>query len=478
MDNGKSKDKFPRMMIVAAPEPQLPLTEVLRIFNRSQIFVCLGAVITTVGVLAAAFAMLRRRLDPLLSWFALFAILYGVRLVIRYQPTFQLGVQSQTFLRLSVGIGYLVPIPAFLFFRTLQILNRVGRVTILLVSPLLVMLSLLTLAIGPRFLISNINNLIVTVSVVILAVELLMDRSQPRDIKLIQRGLIVFLGCALYENAAGLFHLPAANIEPFSFLVLLAALGTVAARRTLAREHQLTVIQEELQIAQRIQMSILPESFPESRSFRVAARYQPMTAVAGDLYEFLLSGDDEAGLLIADVSGHGVPAALIASMVKMAATSQKSSADNPAAVLTGMNQALHGNTQTQFVTAGYVYMNARTRELRYAAAAHPPLLLLRSGAVTEIEENGLMLAAFDFASYQTRIMPLEPGDRLVMYTDGLLEAANAAEEEFGSHRLSQAVRESANLPVTEASKQIVARAQAWAVAQNDDLTVVVCDCLA
>src|ERR1700760_4879722 len=102
-------------MVITAIGPNIPVGEALRIFNRSQVFVCLGAVITAVGLLAAAFSILRRRLDSLLLWFALFAMLYGVRLAIRYQPMWQLGARSPIFERLAVGIGYLVPIPAFLF---------------------------------------------------------------------------------------------------------------------------------------------------------------------------------------------------------------------------------------------------------------------------------------------------------------------------------------------------------------------------
>jgi phosphoserine phosphatase RsbU/P len=458
--------------------PQLPVSEALRIFNRSQVFVCLGAVFTTVGLLAAGFSALRRRLDPLLLWFALFAVLYGVRLAIKYQPMWALGVDVPLLRRMLMGIGFLVPIPAFLFFRALGLLNKLGKTLILVVSPLLVALCLVTLVIGPRPFLDHINSFVITISLALFTVELLRDASQARDTWLIRSGLVIFIVCAVYENLSDFFPLPYFHIEPFAFMVLLGALGIVAARRTLEREQQLTLIEKELQIAQRIQVSILPGEFPPSRSFQVAARYLPMTAVAGDLYEFLLSGDDEAGLLIADVSGHGVPAALIASMVKMAATSQRSLASDPAAVLKGMNEALCGNTQSQFVTAGYLYVNARTRELKYAGAAHPPLLLLRGEKVMEVEENGLMLAAFDFSTYSTRIIELEPGDRLVMYTDGLLEAANAAQEEFGQERLSAAIRESAAMTVTEASERIVARAQAWSIAQNDDLTVVVCDCLA
>ena len=124
-----------------------------------------------------------------------------------------------------------------------------------------------------------------------------------------------------------------------------------------------------------------------------------MTAVAGDFYDFLVAGESSAGLFIADVSGHGVPAALIASMVKMAAISQRECATHPAQVLTGMNRTLFGNTQGQYVTAAYASLDADGELLYYAAAGHPAMLLLREGKVTEISENGLLLGAMDGIEY-------------------------------------------------------------------------------
>jgi sigma-B regulation protein RsbU (phosphoserine phosphatase) len=103
------------------------------------------------------------------------------------------------------------------------------------------------------------------------------------------------------------------------------------------------------------------------------------------------------------------------------------------------------------------------------------MLLLRDGKVVEIAENGLMLAAFTFATYATAVHPLEPGDRLVLYTDGLLEAANAQGEEFGPHRLGSLLRDSARLNAEQAADHIVSSLKAWARSQNDDLTVLICD---
>src|SRR5262249_36502993 len=247
----------------------------------------------------------------------------------------------------------------------------------------------------------------------------------------IRWGLLIFVAFVVWQNAMQFFPNSLPQVEPFGFAAFLGSLGFVAARTSLRRDQQLKEIQKELEGAGPIQLSILPGEFPASINFQVAARYVPVTSVAGDFYDYTIADDQQVGLLIADVSGHGVPAALIASMVKLAAASQRRVAADPCRFMAGVNSALLGNTQNQFVTAAYVYLNAELGELRYSAAAHPPMLLLRNGGVTPIEQNGLMLAAFSFASYSTGVHRLQVGDRIVMYTDGVLEASNAAGDFFG-----------------------------------------------
>jgi len=455
-------------------DPQFARSEVLRIFNHAQVYLFLGAAITTVGLLAAFFSLLRRRFDALLLWFALFAVFYGIRLAMNYQLLRLLGEHSLAFERLSMVISFLIPIPAFFFFRQLNLLGGVGRLLLWVVCPIVFVNALATLIVGPREIFFQINNIFIITSLVTVAVVILRIGPGSPDITIVRRGLFVFIAGALFDNVVGLFH-HFYNIEPFTFLALLASLGIVAGRRNLAREQELTLIQKELDIAQQIQLSILPASFPPSRNFSVAARYLPMTSVAGDFYDFFTISEHEAGLLIADVSGHGIPAALIASMVKLAATTQRANAGNPDQILLGMNGMLYGHTQNQFITAGYVYLNAGTQELRYAAAAHPPMLLLRNGEIIEIVENGLMLAAFSFADYSTATRPIQSGDRLVLYTDGLLEAANLQQEEFGPDRFHGLLRETAALSNTDAADRIIASIQTWSAAQNDDLTILMCD---
>ncbi len=458
-------------------DPQFARSDVLRDFNHSEVYLLLGASITTIGLLAGCFSLLRRRVDPLLLWFALFAILYGVRLDLGYQLLWALDLHPLLLQRVTLVIQCLIPIPAFFFFSALNLSGGRARILSTVVWPVAISLAVASLFLGHRELVQVINNVFVVTALLAVIISFVRFRADKPDIVLMRRGLLVFIACTVFDNITGLLgHFY--NIEPFSFLILLACLGVVAGRRALAGEQQLTNLQKELEIAQGIQLSILPAAFPVTKNFRVAARYLPMTTVAGDFYDFLLANDTELGILVADVSGHGVPAALIASMVKLAAVSQRARGDCPSELLTGMNDTLIGNTQRQFVTAGYVYLNAVSQEFRYAAAGHPPMLLLREGKVTAITENGMPLALFKVAAYETLGGSLQSGDRLVLYTDGVLEAANRQLEEFGEERLHALVRASGAGTATEAADRIVAAIQQWSPAQGDDVTVVVCDYLA
>jgi sigma-B regulation protein RsbU (phosphoserine phosphatase) len=287
-------------------------------------------------------------------------------------------------------------------------------------------------------------------------------------------GLSVFVALVLWTNVSEVLGHPA-RFEFYGFAILLCCLGYVAARRTLERDQQWSSIQQELDIARRIQMSILPAGSPNSEDFCVATRYRAMTSVAGDFYEFLQTEDGGLGLLVADVSGHGVPAALIASMVKVAVQSQRHMQDDPASLLAAVNQALCGNAQNQFVTAAYVYLDAKSGELRYAGAGHPPLLLLREGEVIQIEENGLVMALMPSATYTSRMVELRRGDRILLYTDGILEPTNASEEEFGYERVIGLLKESARHSAEQAADAILGAVTAWSASQQDDLTIMICD---
>src|SRR6266576_6121433 len=192
---------------------------------------------------------------------------------------------------------------------------------------------------------------------------------------------------------------------------------------------QLLALNNELEMAREIQLSILPHSVPGVPGLDIAARFFPMTSVAGDFYDFIQVDDTHLGILIADVSGHGLPSALIASMLQVALTGQAHHAAEPAEVLAGLNRALCGKFTHNFVTAAYVYLDLEKQLMRYAVAGHPPVLQWRNstGTTSKVLQNGLVLGMFNEATYEALELILEPGDRHVLYTDGVVEAANPAQ---------------------------------------------------
>lgn len=456
--------------------------QVLQALQDDGPYLFLGSAFTTVGMVTAVFAFVERKFNATLFWLGLFSILYGVRLCLQ-RPSFELMLPQwqltpppgpQRYSTLVHSINYLVPIPAFFYFYTAGFLGGRGRRIAIPVAVFFTALFAATWILGPRSTIDRINSVLVIGGLCVLLFFLFRHKAKDKDFRFVQIGLITFVVCAFLDNFAH-FASYKSNFEPLGFAFFLETLLYVAVRRTLRRDKELGEIQNELEIARRIQTAILPGEYPKSGCFQVAARYCPMKSVAGDLYDYVVAEEKQAGLLVADASGHGVPAAMIASMVKLAASSQRGNAGEPAALLAGMNQALFGNTQNQFVTAAYVHLDAREASLRYAAAAHPPMLMLRDGKVTSVEQNGLMLAAFAEAAYTTAVLTLERGDRLVLYTDGIVEAANAEETEFGQERLGALLMESRRMTPQAAVDHVIAKVQTWSKVQGDDLTVLICD---
>ncbi len=272
------------------------------------------------------------------------------------------------------------------------------------------------------------------------------------------------------------------NVEFLGFLVFVACLGYVSAYRTFANEERLLAINKELEIARRIQSSTLPQSVPTLRGLEIAARYVPMSAVAGDFYDFLSVDEKRVGILVADVTGHGVPAALIASMLKVAFAGQAAHAHDPARVLAGLNRSLCGKFEEHFVTAAYLFVDLEKSLLRYSAAGHPPLMLASraAGKVREIEENGVMLGMFPEAAYSSMEIRVGPGDRCLLYTDGVLEAKNAAQEEFGKPRCKEFLETQRDIPAARFANALIDSIARFSGhnsgrAQEDDITLLVLD---
>jgi phosphoserine phosphatase RsbU/P len=269
--------------------------------------------------------------------------------------------------------------------------------------------------------------------------------------------------------------------KPFSPPIVTARVRTHLmlrdAHETVAR--QLVAINSELELAREVQLSILPGEIPQLPGLEIVARYLPMSTVAGDFYDFIVVDDKHMGILIADVSGHGLSAALIASMLQTALAAQFPHASNCAQVLSGLNQALCGKFRTHFVTAAYVFVDLEKNTVSYAGAAHPPLLLWRAGAreATEYEENGLLLGPFSDSIYSATSFSLEKGDRIVLFTDGVVEAFDSSGSQFGIDRLKQILESNHELSAGRLADAVLYGLSAWSphaigTGQSDDITLL------
>ena len=473
-------------LVASALLLQVTRADVTRMLRADALRLALGPLLIAVGV-AAAVAHLRssRREGSALPWFGLFSFLYGLRLLAR-TATFPLffGAPPRFWVYVAAAITYVILIPGILLTRAVFPAWRRPLGWAAAFVGAFAVAAVFSDAVRRHPASAEVPNNLITIPFILVGAALVFrPRAQTsRDLRTLRIGVAIFVATALVDNLRGLHvpYLPREDVEPLGSTVLIACLGTIAVRRAFKESERLLAIDKELSIARRIQSSILPAAMPKIGGLAVAARYEPMTAVAGDFYDFLEAGERRLGVLVADVSGHGVPAALIASMVKVAIAAQRPQADHPAAVLAGMNETLAGRLGSQYVTAAYLFLDLEAGLMRYSAAGHPPLLRGRRDDTRsqEIEENGLPLGMMDDAEYRELEQPLQAGDRFLLYTDGLVDATNQAGEFFTIERVKDAVAAGAGLATERVADLILDRTRGWADARAaDDLTVVLVDCV-
>jgi phosphoserine phosphatase RsbU/P len=485
----------PTMNIFSRPLTFLPLATGLVAQSTSELrwqltAIAIGAVILSFGLAGLLLFLFRPKTgDRSLAFFSLFAILYAVRLMFR-----------QSFL------DSLVPAPADLWKYSDLVIDNfiVVPLTLFLIEivetrwkSVLRWVLAFQIAFGTARFLSNFLNVgqhrveiayhlvVVAYCLILLVYPFSLARGQPREFKVVFAGLAVFGLFAVHTNLVDLGVIRGRNVEPIGFLVFVCCLGYLAAFRTYSNEQRLLSIQKELEIARQIQCSILPREVPRVAGLDIAARYVPTAAVAGDFYDFIVVDESRVGILVADVTGHGVPAALIASMLKIALGAQSALAADPALVLTGLNHLLCGKFEEHFVTASYLFVDAEKQIFRYAGAGHPPLVFGsvdadKQEAFREIESNGLLLGVSEEATYSALERPFRPGDRCILYTDGVLEAKNAAQEEFGSARLLRFLETQSNLAAIPVLAAFLTELARWSRrtdggTQEDDVTLIAVD---
>jgi sigma-B regulation protein RsbU (phosphoserine phosphatase) len=444
----------------------------------------LGTLFLTLGLAAMAVSALRaERRDRALLWFGIATALYGARLIVRSEAVRAIASAPEaSWTRVEDLITYVIIIPGALFVAaTLPtarrgVLRALWRVN-LAAAIVAVAIDLRTGRTGAAM---PLNQVVVVVNIVALLTLAAIDvrsRRPTRDASIVLAGVGVFAATALYETIRGGVFVQI-DLEPLAMVVLVGCLGYVIAKRMVRSERRMAAVERELETARRIQQSILPKAVPSLPGLAVAAHYESMSAVAGDLYDFVVTASGRLGVLVADVSGHGVPAALVASMVKMALAAQHGDVDDPGAVLTRMNRALCGQFDLAYVTAVFAIADPEAGTLTYASAGHPPPVLVRRGGreIETLDARGIVLgfAPADYAS--TVVRNVGPGDRFVLYTDGLTEAARPDGEFFGDRAFRERLGALRPDAPDRAVDDLVDTARAWAGRDfADDVTVVVVD---
>lgn len=251
---------------------------------------------------------------------------------------------------------------------------------------------------------------------------------------------------------------------------LTAEVAAEVARR--ARDHR------ELEIAREVQEQLFPQELPRVPGLDLAGHCRPARGVGGDYYDFLALGPDRLGLAIGDVSGKGIPAALLMASLQASLRGQASFGTRDLAeLMERVNKLICASSSAnRYATFFYAEYSPSTRRLAFVNAGHNAPMLLRSGGrIERLEAGGPVVGLIEFASYAAAQVELRPGDVLLAYTDGLSEAMSPAEEEWGEERLAQALRSCDGTPAAQAVERLMRDADAFAAGapQHDDMTLLV-----
>ena len=453
-------------------------SDVLAMFRADMMAAVIAVVLGTIGVAMLLLGALsdRRSRGPFL-YTGLFALAYGTRLALNTSSFGLLSEHPRWLDYVRSAFEYLVPIPAALLFKSFSgaqrnALHRIVIGALVVCAAVAIPYEAVTHA---PYALKAVIDALVLVLVAVLTLDLLFPLTAGEDWRLVRIGAIVFAVFILNEH----FHFVrdpfGLTREPTGFLFLLLMIVVTTMQRGTRAEQRLVAVDSELATARKIQMAALPRANPNLAGLEVAAVYTPASDVAGDFYDFLELENGCLGVFIADVSGHGVPAALVASMLKIALATQSENASSPARILAALNALFCGRLERQFITAAYVHIDSVANTLVAASAGHPPPVLGRGETSEEIIAPGVVLGRFRDARYEEVTCVFAAGDTLVLYTDGVTEAANTAGEQWGDERLRETIGMQHN-SAEELAGTIVGDVAKWrsvSGAPDDDVTLIV-----
>ena len=233
-------------------------------------------------------------------------------------------------------------------------------------------------------------------------------------------------------------------------------------------------LEREMNVAREVQRELLPRAAPRFEGLELAGVCRPAIAVGGDYYDYLRHADGRPGLVIADISGKGVPAAILMASLQASVRSLFPTAADPGQLHERLNNALCGSSSTaRYATAFLADFDPGARRLTYSNAGHLPALVIRGERTLRCREGGIPIGLFEGVTYATGALTLAPGDLLALFTDGVTEAPGPGGEEFGEDRLADLLRARQGGSLEAALQAVLDALRDWSgPVAHDDVTVV------
>jgi len=269
------------------------------------------------------------------------------------------------------------------------------------------------------------------------------------------------------------------NEDDQRLLSIVAAQSAQVVESARLHEEEATLrrFQDELALASEIQLGLLPKAMPVVPGYDVSGRNTPAEEIGGDYFDFIGLDDGRLAVCVADVSGKGLSASLLMANLQATIRAQALMQLSPGKCLEHSNTLLSKSTDLHtFATCFYAVLDAEGNEVRYSNAGHdPPLLFSANGGTARLSAGGLVLGFLERAEYKEEVVRLDPGDILVMYSDGVTDAEDDQGRPFGEQRLCDVVRAHSAEPADRAVESILeaVRVHAGGHGQLDDVTVVV-----
>ncbi len=239
------------------------------------------------------------------------------------------------------------------------------------------------------------------------------------------------------------------------------------------------IIEKELIIAHKIQQSFLPKSYPNVPFLEFAARCMPAKHIGGDMYDFVELGDDKIGIVIGDVSGKGVPAALYMARAVSEFRTRSRMTEDVASTLSALNDSFAGEgMEKSFITMQYVMIDLKSRNVVFSNGGHNTILhyVKRNHAVEELDTSaGMPIGIMEGAEFEIKEISFEKGDILFLYTDGISEAMNKRRKEFGVQRVKEIVLRNSEASASEVLSRVLDEISVFSrgAPQHDDMTLII-----